>query len=148
MPKDFEHLRYFGCGPMEAYRDKNLASRISLFECAVGDHFEHYLKPQENMAHADTRFLTLSDGVSFGLYMSAEEENDTLSFNAAHFTPMDLTRTAHDFELVPREEIAVNLDLCQAGIGSNSCGPALLPKYSLLDKEYRFAFRLIPVEME
>lgn len=148
MPKDYERLRYFGRGPVEAYRDKNLASRIGLFECAVSEHFEHYLKPQENMAHADTRFLTLTNKDNFGLYMSADGENDVLSFNAAHFTPMDLTRTAHDFELVPREEIAVNLDLHQAGIGSNSCGPALLPKYSLLDKEYRFAFRLIPIEAE
>lgn len=32
---------------------------MGLFHTTVTEHFEHYLKPQENMAHADTQWLEL-----------------------------------------------------------------------------------------
>ena len=66
------------------------------------------------------------------------------SFNCSHFTPHDLFATAHDFELKPRAETVVNLDLAQAGIGSNSCGPALDEQYRLSAENYRFTVRLLP----
>jgi beta-galactosidase len=53
-----------------------------------------------------------------------------------------LSSTAHDFELKPREQTVVNLDLAQAGIGSHSCGPALDEKYRLSAKKYHFTVRL------
>jgi hypothetical protein len=34
-----------------------------------------------------------------------------------------------------------------AGIGSASCGPALLPKYSVSDDFFRFSFMLKPEEV-
>ena len=68
------------------------------------------------------------------------------SFNCSHFTPHDLFETAHDFELKPRAETVVNLDLAQAGIGSNSCGPALDEPYRLSAENYHFTVRLLPTE--
>ncbi|MBR0443297.1 MAG: hypothetical protein IIX15_03065, partial [Clostridia bacterium] len=63
----------------------------------------------------------------------------------SHFTPHDLTNTAgHDYDLVPRRETVVNIDYRQTGIGSNSCGPDLDPKYRFDQKEFRFAVRLLP----
>ncbi len=139
----FERLRYFGKGPYESYRDKQLASRVGLFETTVHEHFEHYLKPQENMAHTNTFWVELSSGDGLALYACAEEKTDTFSFNASHYTAMDLTEALHDFELCERKEVAVNLDYSQAGIGSNSCGPVLAKEHSLLGKEYRYAFTLL-----
>ncbi len=142
MPEENERLRYFGKGETESYVDKNLASRKGVFETAVGDHFEHYVKPQENMAHTDTDWMAVSNLSGHGLY--ALSTGKAFSFNCSHFTAMDLTETAHDYELVPRKETVVNIDYRHAGIGSNSCGPALHERWRLDEKEFDFSFRLLP----
>lgn len=129
MPSDFEQLRYFGRGPTESYSDKHHASRIGLYSCNATDHFEHYIKPQENMAHIQTKWLTLTKETGLGLCVSATEQQGAISFNCSHYTPIQLTQTAHDYELQALSEVVVNVDLCQSGIGSNSCGPSLAEKY-------------------
>jgi beta-galactosidase len=66
------------------------------------------------------------------------------SFNCSHFTPNDLSsQKGHDYELVPRRETVVNIDYRHTGIGSNSCGPELFPKYRLSETAFRFSFRLL-----
>ncbi len=143
MPEESESLRYYGRGPVESYRDKRHASRQGLFETTVTDHFEHYVRPQENMAHADTRWMLVSSIAGHGLL--AVTTGEDFSFNCSHFTPKQLTDTPHDYELVPMKETCVNLDMIQSGIGSNSCGPGLHPRWQLSEKELDFSVRLMPV---
>ena len=138
-----EYLRYFGRGPMESYQDKRHASQQGLFSSTVTDHFEHYVRPQENMAHTDTEWMTVSSVAGQGLM--AVHTGVPFSFNCAHFTPAQLTVTGHDFELVPMKETCVNLDLIQNGIGSNSCGPALPAHRQFSEKQFSFSVRLLPV---
>ncbi len=144
MPADCEHLAYFGRGPVESYRDKCHASRIGCFHTTVTEHFEHYVRPQENMAHAETRWLTVANASGFGLLATNTADTASFSFNCAHFTPMQLTHTAHDYELVPLADTVVNIDYAHSGIGSNSCGPALDEALQLNAEHYTFAFRLLP----
>ncbi len=143
MPEENENLRYFGRGPVESYRDKRHATRQGLYETTVSDHFEHYVRPQENMAHADTRWMLVSSIAGQGLL--AVTAGSDFSFNCSHFTPKQLTETPHDYELVPMKETCVNLDMIQSGIGSNSCGPGLHPRWQLSEKEFDFSVRLMPV---
>ena len=142
LARGFEQLQYYGRGPVESYVDKRLASWEGHFLTTVSEHFEHYVRPQENMAHADTLWMKVARKDGLALYALREEER--FSFNCSHFTPHDLSSTAHDFELKPREQTVVNLDMAQAGIGSNSCGPALDEQYRLSAREYRFTVRLLP----
>lgn len=143
MPGGNEYLRYFGRGPVESYADKRHASRQGLFESTVTGHFEHYVRPQENMAHTDTTWMTVANAAGQGLMAVAAGK--PFSFNCAHFTPAQLTATAHDYELVPMEETCINLDMRQSGIGSNSCGPELNPRFRLAEKHFDFSVRLLPV---
>lgn len=142
MPEGSERLRYFGRGPVESYIDKRLASRLGLFETTVTDHFEPYVRPQENCAHADTTWMDISSAAGHGLLFASV--NAPFSFNAAHFTPKQLTETGHNYALVPLRETVVNIDYRHAGIGSNSCGPELRQDYRLDAGEYRFSFRILP----
>jgi beta-galactosidase len=79
-----------------------------------------------------------------GLRFSAAE---SFSFNAAHFTPEDLTEAKHDWELArkKREETIVHLDYKMSGVGSNSCGPELAERYRLSEKKLRFELSLLPL---
>ena len=142
MPEGSERLRYFGRGPVESYIDKRLASRQGLFETTVTDHFEPYVRPQENCAHADTAWMDVSSLAGHGLLFASV--NAPFSFNAAHFSPMQLTETGHDYELVPMKETVINIDYRHAGIGSHSCGPELRKDYRLDAEAYSFSFRILP----
>ncbi len=145
MPAGTEQLSYFGMGPMESYQDKRLAARMGLFKSRVTDHFEHYVKPQENMAHADTKWAKVYSVAGHGLLITGADQTSDFSFNCAHYTPMMLTKTMHDYELVPIEDTVVNVDYKQCGIGSNSCGPRLPMEYSIMEGDYSYSFRLLPV---
>ena len=147
MPKGTERLRWFGLGPMEAYIDKRQAARMGIWESSVSDHFEHYIRPQENMAHDDTKWAEIYTEANHGLIIAAADDTEKISFNCSHFSPATLTETKHDYELIPSEETVVNVDLRQAGIGSNSCGPVLAEEYRILPGDYRYSFRLLPASI-
>lgn len=142
MPKENEKLAYYGRGPLESYIDKRHASSLGLYETSVTNHFEHYVRPQENMAHIDTEWVSISNLSGHGLAVLSIDR--VFSFNCSHFTPEQLTNTGHDYELVPLKETVVNIDYMHSGIGSASCGPDLDAKYRLNGKNFEFSFRLLP----
>ena len=143
MPCGYESLSYFGRGPTESYTDKRHASRMGVFQSTVTEHFEHYIRPQENMAHTDTHWMCVSDRYGEGLIALSCGDECGFSFNCSHFTAEQLTSTAHDYELIPLDETVIHIDHRQSGIGSNSCGPRLDDSLRLSDKEFSFAFRLL-----
>ena len=111
MPADCEELAYFGRGPVESYIDKKQASRIGRFKTTVTEHFEHYVRPQENMAHIGTRWIEVYNAAGQGLLATNTEECRDFSFNCSHFTARQLTATAHDYELVPLAETVVHISV-------------------------------------
>ena len=137
-----DSVSYFGRGPAESYQDKRHASSIGLYTTDTVSNFEHYVRPQENMAHAETRWVTVRRPGGPGL--AALVSGEPFSFNCSRFSPMTLTRTPHDYELVPEQRTVLCLDEKHAGIGSNSCGPALDPKYRLSETERNFSIVLKP----
>lgn len=148
MPKDTEKLKYFGRGSAESYADKRHASKNGLFASSINDNFEHYIRPQENMAHADTKWAEIYSYAGHGLLAAKTANFSDFSFNASHYTPKMLTETPHDYALIPMKETCVNIDYRQSGVGSNSCGPELPEKYRLSEKKFVFSFRLVPVFAE
>jgi len=66
------------------------------------------------------------------------------SFNASHYTQEELTEKAHNFALVPSGATVLCLDYRHNGIGTASCGPALLSQYALTDETVDLSLRLIP----
>ena len=113
------------------------------FTTTVKDNFEHYVRPQENSAHYGTKWAIVSSVAGQGLLVTGGTED--FSFNAMHFSSEQLTNTAHDYELIPMKETIINIDYAQSGSGSNSCGPELIPKYQLNEKEFSWTVRIKPV---
>ena len=146
MPEGTENLTYFGRGPVEAYADKHHASHVGLFCTTVSENFEPYVKPQENGAHADTKWVSVSSLIGHGICAVATARD--FSFNCSHVSTAQLTCTAHNDELVPQKETVVNLDYRHDGIGSNSCGPGLAPKWQFAEKQFTFTLRILPAFVE
>ena len=99
---------------------------------------EDYIKPQENSSHWGCRYVTLTDG-AFALTAAAEQP---FSFNVSPYTQEELTAKAHNWELEPCGETVLCLDYKMSGVGSNSCGPQLLPQYRLEEESFDFGFTL------
>ena len=64
----------------------------------------------------------------------------TREFNVSHYTAKMLMKANHWDELKKADFTNIRIDYKNSGIGSNSCGPELLEKYRLSEKEIRFAF--------
>jgi beta-galactosidase len=144
-PEGFEHLRYFAKGPIESYEDKQNASRFGEYTTTVTEHFEHYVYPQENMAHVGTRWVEVATAAGHGLLATGADGLPSFSFNCSHFTDAQLADAKHDYELTPLKETVVHLDWRQSGVGSHSCGPALAEEYQVNPREFAFSLRLLPV---
>ena len=130
LKKDFEQVSYYGYGPNESYIDKRRASWLDRFTDTVTGMHEDYLHPQENGSHYGCEELTIRNSVGDALTVTG----DDFSFNASHYTQEELTKKKHNFELETSDYTVLCIDERQSGIGSNSCGPQLLPKYRLGDK--------------
>lgn len=141
MPKGNEEVQYFGNGPHENYIDKCQSVKKSEYLTTVDDMFENYLVPQENGSRCGVEWVIVSNEQGMGLKFSSP-------FNAAHYTPEELTEAAHPYELNKRKETIVNVDYKMSGIGSNSCGPELLKKYRLDEKEFEFNLQIMPIFKE
>jgi beta-galactosidase len=145
MPEGNERVEYFGYGPHESYVDKRRSTWKSRFETTVSSMHENYLRPQENGSHYKTEWAAVTDLNGAGLLFAGM---DDFSFNASHYTPEDITAASHPYELEKRNETIIHIDYKVSGVGSNSCGPELLPKYRLDEQNISFKLRMKPVFIE
>lgn len=143
LPRAMDALRYFGRGPVESYEDKRHASRPGLFASTVDAQYVPYLRPQESGGHVDCRYLRVTDREGQGLCVS----DGRFCFSALPFTAEDMTRAAHNFELVPCGETVLSVDYRVSGVGSASCGPALDPAYRLDETEFSWSVTLSPAAL-
>ncbi len=134
LDKSFDKVEYFGYGPTESYVDKHQATWVGKFKSKVGDMYEPYIRPQENSSHYGCRYVKLSNNkltlVCSGMDPKSGNKKN-ISFNASHYTEEELWTKRHNFELEESDYTVFCLDYKMAGVGSNSCGPALAEKYRI-----------------
>ncbi len=142
VPERLETLTWFGRGPHESYADRKTGAKVGRYQGAVAEQFVPYGMPQENGNKSDVRWATLTDAAGKGLRVTGDA---LLNLSAHHFTATDLTNAMHTYELKPRPEITLNIDIAQCGLGNASCGPGVLPQYMLAPQETSFTLALAPV---
>ena len=140
LPGTMDQAEYCGLGPMESYPDKRRAASYGVYAAPVSCLHEDYIRPQENGSRSGCDYVSISGG---GTRLTAAGEAP-FSFSASPYTQEELAQKAHSFELVPCGDTVLCLDCAQNGIGSESCGPRLLPRYRLDGERYSFHIRLIP----
>lgn len=143
LPAAYGGARWFGGGPGEAYPDTRAASVLGRWEMPVDAMQTPYVRPQENGARADVRWAELTDGGGAGL---RAEGTAPFWFTARRWTSEQLDAAEHLPELVAGETVWVNLDHAMQGIGSQSCGPGVLPQYRLDAAAAQFSFLFSAVE--
>lgn len=147
MPQAMHNIMYCGYGPNESYVDKHRSCWYALFEGTPVTLAEHEIRPQENGNHHDCDWASVGgDGVALVVLRGDGSMTDAhaFDFQALPYTAEAMTVTTHDVDLLPADATVVCVDYMQSGIGSNSCGPELLPQYRLDDVCMRFAITLRP----
>ncbi len=137
----FERFTWFGRGPHENYIDRNTGAAIGRYAAGVDELYVPYILPQENGNRTDVRWAALTNAQGKGLLAVAQP---VMEASAAHFTAADLFGAYHTNELEPREEVILNLDHCQRGLGGASCGPDTLAQYKIQPGTFDFVVRLRP----
>lgn len=137
---EFEQLKWFGRGPFENYDDRKRSAMVDLYESTVAAQYVPYVMPQEHGNHTDVRWLSLAAG-RHGLRIEAQ---GPLEFSASHYTAHDLYAANHTYDLKPRPEVILSLDFRQRGLGTGSCGPGPLERYTIKPGRYAWSYVLQP----
>lgn len=137
--RDFTQVEYLGYGPHESYIDKHRASWFGEFTADISAMHEDYLRPQENSSHFGCLRAEVTDGDTSVEFASP----DGFSFNASEYTQEELAEKRHNYELEKCGSSVICVDSAMAGVGSNSCGPALAEKYRVALPDISAELRLI-----
>ncbi len=125
---------YYGYGPCESYCDMHNAAYVGMFDSSADKEYVDYIKPQEHGNHYGVKYLKLG-GYEF-------IPDDSFEIRVSEYSSNELSVKRHNFELEKSPFTNVRIDYKVSGIGSNSCGPALLEKYRVQSGDFTFGFTI------
>jgi beta-galactosidase len=140
LPATLGHVEWYGLGPGESYPDSIGAARVGRYAMTVDDMQTPYIFPQENGHRTGVRWVELT-GPGGGVRVEG-----LFGLTVRRWTSEDLDAARNLTSLLPREEVYVNLDLAQQGLGTASCGPGVLPQYELSPAPAAFSLMFTEVE--
>jgi len=142
LPPHFKTIQWFGPGPEETYIDRKDA-RVGVYEGSIGDQFyRHYTEPGETGNKVDVRWAALKSSEGVGLLATGRP---FLSVNALRYGTEDLNAAMHPHELPAREDVTLNLDWAQQGVGGdNSWGDWPHDEDLIPCAQYEYSFTLQP----
>ncbi|MBQ7652950.1 MAG: DUF4981 domain-containing protein [Clostridia bacterium] len=125
LAKGIDGFEYFGMGPNENYIDRVAAARMGVYSGTAEELSHDYLYPQENGNRMGVRWVNIADKIKI------IAENKPFEFSAHPYDINMLENAKHLHELGRREEITVNVDGGQRGVGGD------VPCCSFLKSQYR-----------
>ena len=143
LPKTYRQVEYYGLGPSESYIDKCHGLQTGWWKLSCEDMAVPYIRPQESGNRHGITWGTIHDERGKGLLFVCDRPFD---FSVNPYDPWQMEKATHREELPNSSATFVHVDYLQSGIGSNSCGPELLPSYRLERKSFSYECRLIPYD--
>ncbi len=148
MPASFEHIVYYGRGPIENYSDRQGYAGIGIFDQTVTEQFYPYIRPQETGGKSDIRWWTLLNSAGKGIKVTSAEP---FSASALHYTVESLDEglfkhQTHSPEVQPADLTNFLFDKVQTGLGCvNSWYSIARDEYQVHYGDYEFNFLIEPV---
>ena len=144
IPGEFRNVEWFGGGPHESYADRTMGAALGIYRSTADGLWTPYVEPQENGNRTGVRWVTFTNAAGVGL--RATGLDTTLNFSAWPFPMSELERAKHSAEIRMSNEITVNLDYMQMGVGGDdSWGAQPHEKYRIPITHWDYKFRLEPV---
>jgi beta-galactosidase len=138
---ELTQINWYGRGEQETYCDRKSGAKLGLYSSRVEDFCHNYLRPQENGNHCDVRRIQLTDKTGKGISVDSVG-NRPMEVSCRPYSREALHSAAHIHELVKEEEISLNLDWGQRGVGGDLPGElSLLNQYKMPGGEnYSYSF--------
>ena len=111
MPKEFDHLGWYGRGPFECYPDRKHAAYVGIYETSVSDLHVPYIFPGECGGRADVRWVWFKNSSNFGILASTINDSPPMQMNASYYTIEELDKATHEEELCPGQNVTVIMEL-------------------------------------
>ncbi len=134
-------MTWYGLGPDENYVDKKEYAMLGIYENHVTSMFEPYEYPQETGNKMDIRWAVIENEHETGLLIIP---TNPINMSAYYYDINDIDIATHRKELVENEDLLVNIDYAQTGIGNNSCGAEPLEKYRLYPIDISMSVLFVP----
>ncbi len=127
---DSRRVRWYGKGPHENYIDRRRGAITAIHDEPLDAMPHDYMRPQENGNRTDVRWVQF-DG-SRGWLRADDVTGDRMGFTAWPYTQEALDAAEHIHELRRTQEVTVNIDRQQRGVGGDLPGvAALLDDYTM-----------------
>ena len=143
MKDTYENVTYLGRGEHETYTDRNQSGKIGIYKTTPERMFHYYVVPQSTGNRTDVRWLQLTDEHGKGCWIEA---NSLFQFSTVPFSDVILEKARHINELKRDGKITIHLDAEQAGVGTATCGPGVLPSYLVPLTKQTFDVTIYPVK--
>lgn len=146
VPVAFQNVSYYGKGPWENYSDRSRGALVGVYHATVDEMIYNYVYPQENGNRTDVRWARLAPAKGNGLLVAGQQN---LSFSVWPWTQQNLDDAKHTYDLVKHENLVVNIDFLQTGVGGNdswSSHAAPLKPYRLGEAKYAYRFIMLPTD--
>lgn len=142
MSAPFQNVKYYGRGPEETYSGRTFEP-LGIYETTVDGLWHDYPRPQENGARSDTRWVSFTDKKGDGILFAGEP---VLMFGAKFYDRETIRNSAYSFQMKRSEQIFLNIDLGQMGVGGiNSWSKIPDAAYRLQNRPTEYAFRMVPL---
>jgi beta-galactosidase len=137
---------------VENYIDRCSGSFIGQWTSTVTEQYVPYARVQDNGYKADVRWASFTDPSGDGVVVKG---SCPLFVQALHYTCEDMEFARHRAgqERIwnvkpPRDEVCLNLDVRQLGLGGASCGPRPEKQYIFDIRPEKWSVVLAPTSIE
>ncbi len=139
---NYDKITWYGRGEEPTYSDRKDA-RIGIYSGRISEQWVEYSRPQENGNKVDVRWFTLTDENGLGIKVTAAE---TLSICAQHYSKADMESKNYTHELTKSENIFLNIDKVQMGVGGNdSWGQTCMEPYRIHSRPMQYSYTISPL---
>lgn len=139
----FGNVTYLGRGDNETYADRKQSGKIGRYMTTAERMFHYYVTPQSTGNRTDVRWAKMTDAAGEGLFVDSERP---FQFSVVPFSDSNLEKARHINELERDGKVTVHLDAEQAGVGTATCGPGVLPQYLVPLTGRSFEFTIYPIK--
>ena len=129
LTSDYYKVDYLGRGPQENYIDRRTGTYYDIFHTTVKDMFVKYSKTQHFGNRTGVSWVRIASDNGTNVTLRCENSDKGMEFTATPWTQREITDAKTPDRLPPSEKTVVELDIFQAPLGGNSCGPGPMEKY-------------------